>query len=58
MPAPKNNTNAKKPAANKNTAILHLRCKKGDKTNWMGAAGRTPLARWVIETLNKKAPPL
>lgn len=58
MPAPKNNRNAAKPRGQTNNTYLHVGCKLADKKNWLGAAGTKPLAKWVIEVLNQKAPPI
>lgn len=52
MPAPKNNTNAAKPARERADSILHIRVRRADKARWVRAASPAKLAPWVIASLN------
>jgi len=55
MPAPKNNTNAAKPAPERASSTLHIRCRRADKARWVRAAGGRKLSEWVVRVLNQAA---
>jgi predicted HicB family RNase H-like nuclease len=57
MPAPENNQNAVKEAADKASSFLYIRANPTDKSAWVRASNRskTKLSKWVTETLNTAA---
>lgn len=55
MPAPKNNTNAAKPASERSGSILTCRVNRAHKALWVRAAKPSKLSPWVISTLNTMA---
>ena len=59
MPAPRKNTNARKPDREKITGSrgtsLRIPCFKSEKKLWDQAAGSQPTVRWAREALNASA---
>jgi len=57
MPAPLQNRNAAKPAAERMDTVTRIRSTADERRHWLRAAGRarTGLSTWVRERLNAAA---